>query len=193
MVAPPPMAAPGQTPAAALSQKKQVFYFDGEDMVKRDAMVQLDKQLLSLDPVDKDNAEYPFPHVHTENHDDVDPITREIVNPTIGYSKKKAPQSLAALDPVDKENAEYPFAHVHTEEHENVDPITREPVNILKGYVQKPQSLVALDPVDKDNAEYPFPHVHTETHEDVDPITREVVNPVKGYVQMNGMKRVIAQ
>jgi len=43
MVAPPPEAAPGQVPAASLSQKKQVFYFDGEDMVKRDAMVQLDK------------------------------------------------------------------------------------------------------------------------------------------------------
>jgi hypothetical protein len=43
MVAPPPTATPGTTPAAALSQKKQVFYFDGEDMVKRDAMVQLDK------------------------------------------------------------------------------------------------------------------------------------------------------
>jgi len=43
MAPPPPTAAPGQTPAAALSQKKQVFYFDGEDMVKRDAMVQLDK------------------------------------------------------------------------------------------------------------------------------------------------------
>jgi len=43
MVAPPPAAAPGQVPAAALAEKKQVFYFDGEEMVKRDAMVQLDK------------------------------------------------------------------------------------------------------------------------------------------------------
>lgn len=154
-----------------------------------------------MDPVDKDNAEYPFPHVHTENNDDVDPITREVVNPVIGYSQRKTPKSmekeakksLAALDPVDKENAEYPFAHVHTENHEDVDPITREPVNILKGYAQKPQSLVALDPVDKENAEYPFAHVHTEEHENVDPITREPVNVLKGYVQMNGMKRVIAQ
>ena len=41
MVPPPPEAAPGQVPAAALSQKKQVFYFEGEDMVKRDAMLQI--------------------------------------------------------------------------------------------------------------------------------------------------------
>ena len=33
MVAPPPEAAPGQTPAATLAEKKKVFYFDGEDMV----------------------------------------------------------------------------------------------------------------------------------------------------------------
>jgi len=43
MAPPPPTAAPGQIPVAALSQNKQVFYFDGEEMVKRDAMVQLDK------------------------------------------------------------------------------------------------------------------------------------------------------
>ena len=68
-----------------------------------------------MDPVDKDNAEYPFPHVHTENNDDVDPITREVVNPVIGYYQRKTPKpmekeakkSLAALDPVDKENAEF--------------------------------------------------------------------------------------
>lgn len=69
-----------------------------------------------MDPVDKDNAEYPFPHVHTENHEDIDPITRQIVNPVQGYAQKK--QSLGQMDPVDKENAEYPFEHVHTENHE---------------------------------------------------------------------------
>ena len=193
-VVPPPEAKPGQVPAA-LPQKKQVFYFEGEDMVKRDAMVQThdDSALVQFDIVDKENAEYPFPHVHTENHEDVDPITREVVNPVKGYAQK--PQSLAHnWDLVDKENAEYPFPHVHTENHEDVDPITREVVNIVKGYAQKPQSLAHnWDLVDKENAEYPFPHVHTESHEDVDPITREPVNILKGYVQQeNGLKRVIA-
>jgi len=190
MVLPPPTAQPGQVPAA-LPQKGQVFYFDGEDMVKRDAMVQLDKQYLSLDPVDKENAEYPFAHVHTQGGDNVDPVTREPVNVVKGYAQ----HSFLSLDPVDKENAEYPFAHVHTQGGDDVDPMTREPVNVVKGYAQKtkPQSLAKLDPVDKDNAEYPFPHVHTESGDDVDPITRQITNPIQGYVQQgNGLKRVIA-
>ena len=73
---PPMEAAPGTAPA---TQKKEVFYFDGEDMVKRDAMVQLE------DITDKENAEYPFAHVHTEDGQDVDPITRLPVNPVKGY------------------------------------------------------------------------------------------------------------
>ena len=151
-----------------------------------------------MDPVDKENAEYPFPHVHTESGEDVDPITRMIVNPVQGYDKKTAKtqqamtQTKSKLDPVDKENAEYPFAHVHTMGGDDVDPLTREPVNILKGYAQK--SFVSLDPVDKENAEYPFAHVHTMGGDDVDPLTREPVNILKGYVQMsNGEKRVIAK
>ena len=62
------------TPSIAPA-KKQVFYFDGEEMVKRDAML----QIRDFDIGDKENAEYPFPHVHTEEHEDVDPITRELV------------------------------------------------------------------------------------------------------------------
>lgn len=178
---PPMQAAPGTAPA---TQKKEVFYFDGEDMVKRDAMVQLE------DITDKENAEYPFPHVHTEDHEDVDPITRLPVNPVKGYAQKSFIQ---LQDITDKENAEYPFPHVHTEDGQDVDPITRLPVNPVKGYAQN--SFMQLqDITDKENAEYPFPHVHTEEHEDVDPITRLPVNPVKGYVQLdNGMIQVIAQ
>jgi len=86
-----------------------------------------------MDPVDKENAEYPFEHVHTENHEDIDPITRQPVNIVKGYAQK----SFVQMDPVDKENAEYPFAHVHTENHDDVDPITREIVNPVKGYVQQ--------------------------------------------------------
>jgi len=108
----------------ALPEKKQVFYFDGEDMIKRDAMVQL-----NFDIGDKENAEYPFPHVHTEDHENVDPITRFPVEIIQGYSQK--PSSLVQFDIGDKENAEYPFPHVHTEDHENVDPITRFPVEII--------------------------------------------------------------
>jgi len=81
------------------------------------------QSLGQMDPVDKENAEYPFEHVHTENHEDIDPITRQPVNILKGYAQK--PASLVQMDPVDKENAEYPFPHVHTESHEDVDPITR--------------------------------------------------------------------
>ena len=93
---PAPEQAPQQKPVAAAEQKK-VFYFEGEDMVKRDAMVQQkadnfvrgqqkteDDDFVQL----KDDAEYPFLHVHTENGDDVDPITREVVNPVKGYDKR---------------------------------------------------------------------------------------------------------
>ena len=41
-----------------------------------------------MDPVDKENAEYPFEHVHTENHENIDPITREPVNILKGYAQK---------------------------------------------------------------------------------------------------------
>merc|ERR1719152_634924 len=100
-----------------------------------------------MDPVDKENAEYPFEHVHTENHENIDPITREPVNILKGYAQKS--QSLLQMDPVDKENAEYPFPHVHTENHEDVDPITREIVNPVQGYAQKKHSLAQgkMDPV----------------------------------------------
>merc|ERR1719491_2203915 len=102
-------------------------------MVKRDAMVQLDKQYLSLDPVDKENAEYPFAHVHTQGGDNVDPITREPVNVLKGYAQ----HSFLSLDPVDKDNAEYPFAHVHTQGGDDVDPMTREPVNVLRDTLRR--------------------------------------------------------
>ena len=104
-------------------------------MVKRDAML----QIRDFDIGDKENAEYPFPHVHTEEHEDVDPITREPVNIVKGYAQR--PQSLIQYEIGDKENAEYPFPHVHTEEHENVDPITREPVEIIRGYIQQDNGL----------------------------------------------------
>merc|ERR1712070_1042167 len=90
-----------------------------------------------LDPVDKENAEYPFAHVHTMGGDDVDPLTREPVNILKGYAQK----SFVSLDPVDKENAEYPFAHVHTMGGDDVDPLTREPVNILKGYCSSAEEV----------------------------------------------------
>ena len=65
-------------------------------MVKRDAMVQLKSQ---------DDVEYPFLHIHTENGDDVDPITREVVNPVSGYDKRnKAGRMLVQMD----EQVRYP-------------------------------------------------------------------------------------
>ena len=90
-------------------------------MVKRDAMVQLQD----------DNAEYPFLHVHTQDGDDVDPLTRQVVNPTKGYAQKNS--FLQTGD----DNAEYPFLHVHTQDGEDVDPLTRQVVNPTKGYAQK--------------------------------------------------------
>lgn len=97
--------APGQTLAAAKANvtapiqappapaKKQVFYFDGEDMVKRDAMVQLEGD---YDISDRERAEYPFNHVHTEDGENVDIITREPVNILRGYAQQ--PGGLAAVE-----------------------------------------------------------------------------------------------
>ena len=102
----------------------------------------------------RENAEYPFLHVHTEGHENIDPMTGYPVEIIKGYAQKSA--SLAqgkdwdfrAKDPrippegsTGRENAEYPFVHVHTEGNENIDPITRYPVEIIKGYAQKSASL----------------------------------------------------
>lgn len=132
---PPPSAAPQSTPAVESKgpaptgppqnlgeMVKQVFYFDGEDMVKRDAMVQLAD----------DNAEYPYLHVHTADGTNIDPVTGETVTVVKGYAQQ--PSSLTQLN---DDNAEYPFLHVHTESGDDVDPVHRQIVNPTKGYAQK--------------------------------------------------------
>jgi len=77
--------------------------------------------------------------VHTEEGENVDPITRFPVEVIKGYAQRPGSHSL--FDIGDKENAEYPFLHVHTEEGENVDPITRFPVEVIKGYTKAPNGL----------------------------------------------------
>ena len=127
--APPSVAAPQSTPIAApqsLQETKKVFYFDGEDMIKRDAMVQ-------LSATGDDNAEYPYLHVHTQDGENIDPMTGIPVTIVHGYSQHSFVQTKG------DDNAEYPFLHVHTQDGQDVDPLTGIPVNIVHGYSQRDQ------------------------------------------------------
>lgn len=144
-------AVPASTPHSSLAEgeKKQVFYFDGEDMVKRDAMV----QMVQLNDADEakagDNAEYPYLHVHTMGGEDVDPLTRQPVNIVHGYGQRDSFVQTQDDGSKPGDNAEYPYLHVHTQGGENVDPMTGEPVTIVHGYGQRDSFVQTQDDLAK--------------------------------------------
>lgn len=122
---PPPTMA--QAPQKAGNEDKmKVFYFEGEDMVKREAMVQLDSDLNQQKPIN--TGDDMVVHVHTGDGQDIDPVNGEIINPyTVwGYAQR---QSLTQKKP-DEDSV----FHVHYGDGKDIDPVHGEETPIQTGY-----------------------------------------------------------
>ena len=112
---------------AGNEDKMKVFYFEGEDMVKRDAMVQLDSQVSEQGkPIT--TGDDMVVHVHTGDGVDIDPVNGEVINPytVFGYAQK---QSLNQKKP-DEDSV----FHVHYGDGKDIDPVHGEETPTQTGY-----------------------------------------------------------